>query len=272
MTSRDLRWPEVTLSYVIWPGHLEVALEDRKLAYTVHFTTYKPVSRRRRQSHDRKWHHMTSVNGSGPKVTLFDRKSPWSVCRGPKTGISCTFHFLQGCSSQEDAVTLQEMTSRDLRWPEVARKRRHLTGSHVEVAVEVRKLAYVLYISLPVPWVPSDRRGGVPGPLGPVWPPWGRGRSPETRLATVKAWPVPWAPFGCHGGVGGPLGPVLPPRGRGRSPGPRLSPWWLGRFPRPRLYAVGAWLTPEPGLATVRAWPVPWAPPGCHGSVAGPLG
>jgi len=120
--SRDLRWPEVTLMLRhLTRSHLEVAIEGRRLAYTVHFTTCKPVSRRRRQSHDSKWHHMT-LNGSGLEVTSFDRKSPWSVCRGPKTGIYCTFHFLQGCSSQEEAVTSQEMTSRDLRWPEVARK------------------------------------------------------------------------------------------------------------------------------------------------------
>jgi len=30
----------------------------------------------------------------------------------------------------------QEMTSRDLRRPELTRKRRHLTGSDLEVAVE----------------------------------------------------------------------------------------------------------------------------------------
>jgi len=28
------------------------------------------------------------------------------------------------------------------------------------------------------PWVLYSRCGGVAGPLGPVWPPWGRGRSP----------------------------------------------------------------------------------------------
>ena len=35
------------------------------------------------------------------------------------------------------------------------------------------------------------RRGGVAGPLGPVWPPWGRGRSPGPRMAAEGAWPVP---------------------------------------------------------------------------------
>jgi len=41
-------------------SHLEVAVEDRKLAYTVHFTSYKAVTGRRRQSCDRKWIHVTS--------------------------------------------------------------------------------------------------------------------------------------------------------------------------------------------------------------------
>jgi len=40
------------------------------------------------------------------------------------------------------------------------------------------------------------RRGGVDGPLGPVWPPWGRGRSPGPCLGAVGAWPFPWAPSG----------------------------------------------------------------------------
>jgi len=94
MTSRDLRWPEVT----------------------------------------RKWRHLTVSPGSG--------------CRRPKTGVYCAFHFVQGCSSQEEAVTWQEMTSRDLKWPEVTRKWRDLTGSHLEVAVEAENWR-IVYISLP---------------------------------------------------------------------------------------------------------------------------
>jgi len=33
-------------------GRLEVAVEGRKLAYTVHFTSYKAVAHRKSQSHD----------------------------------------------------------------------------------------------------------------------------------------------------------------------------------------------------------------------------
>jgi len=148
MTSRDLRWPEVTRKWCHLNGsHLEVAVEGRKPAYTVHFTSYKAVARRRRQSRDRKWRHVTSGDGSDPKVTSFYRKSPGSGCRRPKTGVYCTFHFLQGCSSQEGEVTWQETTSRDFRWPEVSRKWRHLTGSHLEVALESRRLAYPVHFT-----------------------------------------------------------------------------------------------------------------------------
>jgi len=42
---------------------------------------------------------------------------------------------------------LPEMVSRDLRRPEVTRKLRHLTGSHLEVAVEGRKLAYAVHFA-----------------------------------------------------------------------------------------------------------------------------
>jgi len=87
------------------------------------------------------------VTGSDPEVTSFDRWLPISRCRRPKTGVYCTFHFLQGCSSQEEAVTWQEMTSRVLTWPEVTRKWRHFTGSHLEMAVECRKLPYTVHFT-----------------------------------------------------------------------------------------------------------------------------
>jgi len=95
--------------------------------------------------------HVTwpQVTRSDPEVTSFDRKSPWSGCRRPKTRVYCTFHFLQGCRLQEEAVTWQQMTSCDLRWPEVTRKWSNLTECHLEVAVEGQKLR-ILYISLPI--------------------------------------------------------------------------------------------------------------------------
>jgi len=87
------------------------------------------------------WPHVT---GSDSEMTSFDWKSPGSGCRRPKIRIYCEFLFLQGCSSQGEAVTWQEMTLRYIKWPEVTRKWRHLTRSHLEVAVEGRKLAYTV--------------------------------------------------------------------------------------------------------------------------------
>jgi len=87
------------------------------------------------------------VTGSNPQVTSFDRKSPGSGCRRPKTGVYSRFHFLQGGITQEEAVTWEEMTSRDLWWPKVTRKWRHLNGSHLEVAVEGRILAYTVHFT-----------------------------------------------------------------------------------------------------------------------------
>jgi len=86
----------------------------------------------------------TQVTVRDPEVTSFDRKLPGSSCRRQKSRVYFEFHFLQGCSSQEEANTLQKMTSGVLRWPEVTQKWRHLTGSHLEVAVERRKLAYTV--------------------------------------------------------------------------------------------------------------------------------
>jgi len=198
--SRDLRWLEVPRKWRhLTESHLKVAVVGWQLAYNVHFTSYKAVARRRRQSRDRKWLHVTWGDRKWPGRDVIDRKSPGSGCRRPKTGVYCTFHFLQGCSSQE-AVTWREMTLRDLRWRkwlvksfeqkspgsgwrrpkgrpysrfrslrgcisqekaltwrkmtsrdfgwlEVTRKWRHLTGSHLEVAVDGRKLAYTLHLT-----------------------------------------------------------------------------------------------------------------------------
>jgi len=118
-------------------SHLELAIEGRKLAYTVRFTSNKAVAGRRRQSHCRKWCHVTSGDRKWPGSDVIDRKSPGSGCGRPETCVYCAFHFLQGCNSKQEALTWQERTSRDRRW-------RYLTGSHLELAVEGPKLAYTV--------------------------------------------------------------------------------------------------------------------------------
>ena len=45
------------------------------------------------------------VTGSDPEVTSFDRKSPGNGCRRPISQVLDTFEHLQGCNSQEVAVT-----------------------------------------------------------------------------------------------------------------------------------------------------------------------
>jgi len=45
------------------------------------------------------------VTVSDPEATSFDRKSLGSGCRRSKTRVKSIFHFLQGCSSQEEAAT-----------------------------------------------------------------------------------------------------------------------------------------------------------------------
>jgi len=55
---------------------------------------------------DRKW----------PEVTSLERKSPGSGCGRPVSRGLGAFELLQGCNSQEVAVTWQEMTSRDRKW------------------------------------------------------------------------------------------------------------------------------------------------------------
>jgi len=82
--ARDSKWRHVTLNNRKWPGrchltgsHLEVAVEGRKLAYTVHFTSYKPVARTRRQSRDRKWRHVTSGDHKWPGSDVILPEVTW---------------------------------------------------------------------------------------------------------------------------------------------------------------------------------------------------
>jgi len=63
----------------------------------------------------------------------------------------------------------------------------------------------------PIPLAPCGRRGVVTSQVGPVWPPWGRGRSTGPRVAAVGAWPIPLALCGLCGGVASFRGPVRPP-------------------------------------------------------------
>jgi len=162
MTSRDLRWPKQTRKWRHLTGsYLRVAVEDQKL-------TYKIISFPTRRSsaggishvrgNDVTWRQVT---GSDPEVTSFDRKSLGSGCKRSKTRVYCTFHYLKGCSSQEKAVTWQEITSRDLRLPEVARKWRHLPGSILELAVSQKVVYTVHFISYKA--VARRRRSHVTG-------------------------------------------------------------------------------------------------------------
>jgi len=121
-------------------NHLELPVKGRKLAYTVHFTSYKAVARRRRQSWGWKWRHVSQVTVSDPEVTLFHRKSPNMAVEVRK--FAYTVHF-----TSYTAVARRRRQSRDLRRAEVTRTWRHLTGSHLEVAVDGRKLAYTVHFT-----------------------------------------------------------------------------------------------------------------------------
>jgi len=88
LTGNDEAWLQVTVSDPEKtsldrksPGS---CLEGKKLAYTVHFTSYKAVTCRRRQSRWREWHHVTSGDQRWPGSDVIRRKSPPSGCRRPK--------------------------------------------------------------------------------------------------------------------------------------------------------------------------------------------
>jgi len=121
VTGNDVTWlkrPEVTRKWCNLSGSdLEVPVEGRKLEYTVRLTSYKAWLAGRGShvtGNDVIWPQMT---GSDSEVTSFDRKSPGS--ERPKTCVYCAFDYLQGCSSQEEAVTdriWRHVTSGDRKW------------------------------------------------------------------------------------------------------------------------------------------------------------
>jgi len=147
MTSRDLRWLDMNRKWRhLTRCHLEVAVEGQKSSYTVHFTSYKAVAHRRRQSRDRKWRHVISGDRKWPASDAI-----WPEVTGSRsrksTQMFCTYHFLQSGRPQKELVTWQEVTSRDLSWPQVTWKWRHLTGSHLEMAVEGQKHPYTVHFT-----------------------------------------------------------------------------------------------------------------------------
>jgi len=97
-------------------------------------------------------------------------------------------------------------------------------------------------------------------------------------MVAVVVWAVLYAPYGGLGGVAGPLGLAWPPWGVATPLGPVYLPWRHGRFPGAlvaewgRGGSFGRGQSPRPCTAAVRAWPLPWALYGRRGRVAGPLG
>jgi len=71
-----------------------------------------------------------------PSLFLFSRN---------RNSLKITYFDVQSLLLKMDKLRAgQKITSRDVRWPEVIRKWRHLTGSHLEVAVEGQNLAYIV--------------------------------------------------------------------------------------------------------------------------------
>jgi len=131
VTGNTVMWPEVTRKWChLTQSLLEVAVEGWKLAYTVHFTFYKSVARSGRQSRQ----EMTlrdQVTGSHLEVALKGWKLEYTV------------HF-----TSYRAVACSGRHSRDRNWCHVISgdwKWRHLTGIHLEVAVEGRTRIYCTF-------------------------------------------------------------------------------------------------------------------------------
>jgi len=69
---------EVTRKWRHFTGsHLEVAVESRKQASLMRLIFYKALAGRKRQSGDRKWHHVTSGDRKWPKSNVISPEITW---------------------------------------------------------------------------------------------------------------------------------------------------------------------------------------------------
>ena len=82
-----------------------MAVEGLKLAYTVRFIPTRLWLAGGGSHVTRNDVTLPQVTGSDPEVTSFDRKSLGSGCRMPISHVLGRFELLQGCDSQEVAVT-----------------------------------------------------------------------------------------------------------------------------------------------------------------------
>ena len=149
MASRDLTWPEVSQKWRYLAGRHGKWLsraENSRFGYVLAPTGLQLAGGGCHMTeNDITWPDVTE---SDTEATAFTLKLLGIGCRWPKIRNLCTFELLQGYNSQEVAVTWQEKTSHELTSLEVTRMWRHLTGSHLEVAIEGREVAFWVRLSL----------------------------------------------------------------------------------------------------------------------------
>jgi len=111
-TSRHRKWRNLTRNQP------ELAVGGLYVKFGVCSSSYRAVTRRRWQSCDRKWCHVTSRDRKWPGSDVIWPNLTESGCRRPVSQVLCMFEFLPGCNSQEVAFTWQEMMSLNWKWPE----------------------------------------------------------------------------------------------------------------------------------------------------------
>jgi len=135
VTGNDVTWPRDRDPEVTWFDRKSPGSGCRRPIRQV-LGSFELLQSCNSQEDAHTWQEMTSRGPPWPEVTSLDRKSPGSGCRRRISQVLGTFEPLQGCNLQVVAVMWQEITSSDPTWPEVTQKWRHLTGCHLEVAIE----------------------------------------------------------------------------------------------------------------------------------------
>jgi len=147
VTRNDVTWlhvigSDLEMTSFYWKS-LGSGLEGRKLGFCVYLSSYKAVTHRKWQSRDRKWRHVTSCYRNWPGSDVILPEVLWSGCKMSKVGFCITFSCYR-------AVTCRKWQSRDSNWRHVTsrdRKLRHFAGSHLDVAVECRRLGFCVSLT-----------------------------------------------------------------------------------------------------------------------------
>jgi len=147
MTSRHLRWSQVIRKWCHLTESPGSACRRQKTSVYCTFHPYKAVARKRRQSRDRKWRHVTLNDRKWPGSDVIWPEVTWKWLKKAKNTRILYISHPTRLKLAGEGSHVSRNDGCDLSWPDVTWNWSHLTGSHLEVAVENQNLAYTVHFT-----------------------------------------------------------------------------------------------------------------------------